>query len=167
MNYNYLIIAFIFFLFFLYIKITSNVFIELFSIKKYNDIMLNNDKKKLYKILISEEIPLETEDCNDKCDQSNCIKMKILKNNLEKCLKCNRQKKKCFKKSIIGGNCDDCMDEEQKINCYDLKNFGCKDPKDINSNIGVKPYFIQIPDNSINSPYNKKCSFCWDIFDLN
>lgn len=47
MNYNLLIIFIIIGLLFLYIKITSNVFIqlELFDINTYKKIMLNNDEK--------------------------------------------------------------------------------------------------------------------------
>ena len=136
------------------------------DIKKYKQIMLNNDKKKLYKIGLNNNINILEEDCFEKCDQSNCIKLNNQKKLLKECLKCNIQKNKCYNKSIIGGNCDDCDIEniEDKIDCYDVNNFGCPNPKNLNYNNGVDPYYIQINDNNINSPYNKKCVFCWNIF---
>jgi hypothetical protein len=137
------------------------------EIKKYKTIMLDNNKKKLYKIGLNDSITVTDEDCYDKCDQSNCIKMSDKKKLLNECLKCNIQKNKCYNKSIIGGNCDDCNIEniEDKLDCYDVKNFGCPNPKNLNYSVGVDPYYIQIKDNNINSPYNKKCVFCWNILD--
>ena len=32
-------------------------------------------------------------------------------------------------------------------------------------NKGVSPYYVEVPDDNINSPYNKKCAFCWNILD--
>jgi hypothetical protein len=142
---------------FLYIKVTSNVFIELFYIP-------NN--KKLYKLKLSDDTKIQTEDCDDKCDQANCIKLKDKLRVLNECVKCNKQKNKCFTKSIIGGNCDDCInDEESKLDCYNVNNFGCSNNNNLQINKGVSPYYIQVPDNNINSPYNKKCAFCWNILD--
>lgn len=157
MNIIFIFIFFIFLFIFLYIKITSNVFIELFYIP-------NN--KKLYKLKLSDDTKIQTEDCDDKCDQANCIKLKDKLRVLNECVKCNKQKNKCFTKSIIGGNCDDCInDEESKLDCYDVNNFGCSNNNNLQINKGVSPYYIQVPDNNINSPYNKKCAFCWNILD--
>jgi len=138
-----------------------------FDIKQYKQTILNNNKKKLYKIGLNDNINILEEDCFEKCDQSNCIKLNNQKKILKECLKCNIQKNKCYNKSIIGGNCNDCDIEniEDKIDCYDVNNFGCPNPKNLNYNTGVNPYYIQINDNNINSPYDKKCVFCWNIFD--
>ena len=67
--------------------------------------------------------------------------------------------------SIIGGNCDDCKEDEDKIDCLNTGNFGCINPKDLQSYDGVFPYYIELPDNNPNSPFNKKCIFCWNILD--
>jgi hypothetical protein len=137
------------------------------NINKYKNIMFNNDKKNLYKIGLNDNIKILKDDCFDKCDKSNCIKMFDKKKILDKCLKCNIQKNKCFNKSIIGGNCDDCDIEkiEDKLDCYDINNFGCPNPNNINFSNGIDPYYIELNDNNINSPYNKKCVFCWNILD--
>ena len=157
MNIIFIIIFFIFLFIFLYIKITSNVFIELFDI---------SDNRQLYKLKIREDTLIQTEDCDDKCDKSNCIKLKDKLKVLNNCVKCNKQRNKCFNKSIIGGNCDDCIgDEENKIDCYDIRNFGCNDNNNLQINKGVSPYYIQVPDNSVNSSYDMKCAFCWNILD--
>ena len=135
------------------------------NIKKYKEIMFNNNEKKLYKIGLNENIDIREEDCFDKCDHSNCLKMMNQKKILNQCLECNKQKNKCFNKSIIGGNCDDCSIEnnEDKLDCYDVNNFGCPNPENINFSVGINPYYVQVNDNNLNSPYDKKCIFCWNI----
>lgn len=133
--------------------------------EEYKKRMESNDKKNLYRIGLSNGIPIETENCYDTCNKTDCIKMDDKATTLKKCLECNRQKNKCFKPDILGGSCNDCAPNTKKINCYELQYFGCTDPKNFDSTRGVAPYFIKIPDNSITSPYNKKCVFCWDILD--
>jgi hypothetical protein len=137
------------------------------DIQEYKKTMINNDKKKLYKIGLNDNINILEEDCFSKCDKSNCIKFYEKKKILNECLKCNIQKNKCYNRSIIGGNCDDCQIDniEDKIDCYDVHNFGCPNPKNINYNIGVEPYYFELNDNNINSTFNKKCVFCWKILD--
>jgi len=126
--------------------------------------MINNNNEKLFKISLN-NIPILEEDCFSKCDKANCIKLDQLKKNLDKCLKCNNTKNKCFAKSVIGGLCNDCSieDPKDKLSCYDIENYGCLNPNNLDTEIGVSPYYIQIPDDNINSPYNKKCVFCWNI----
>ena len=158
----YIIIFLIIFLILIIINYNIEKF-ENISINQYKDIIINNDEKKIFKIGLSKDIKLETENCYENCDEQNCIKLDEKKKILEKCLKCNSQKNKCFKKSIIGGNCEDCLMNEDKINCYNTNNFGCSNNNDINDNNGINPYYFQINDNNINSPYNKKCVFCWNI----
>lgn len=155
----FLILFIIIFLFFIYKKK------EFFEINNYKQIMKNNNKEKLYKIKLNENIKLETEDCFEKCGKSECIKMNSMKKILEKCINCNSQKNKCFNKSIIGGVCDDCNNSEEKIDCFNIQNFGCTNPYNIDNNNGGFPYFVEIPDENINSPYNKKCVFCWNLLD--
>lgn len=167
MIYNLLIIFIIIGLLFLYIKITSNVFIqlELFDINTYKKIMLNNDQKKLFNIQLEEDITLYKEDCRSKCNYIDCFRFDQLQNSLKKCLECNSQNGRCFNNSIIGGNCDYCTSEDEKMNCYDINNFGCANPENLQSNDGIEPYYIEVPDNNINSPFDKKCVFCWNILD--
>jgi hypothetical protein len=139
---------------------------EYFDIPTYKNIMLNNNKKKLYKIGLDKDINIDDEDCYKKCDYENCTKLHDMRKELKKCVKCNSQKNKCFKKSIIGGLCNDCESEmDDKINCYNTTNFGCANPNNIQYNIGVDPYFVEINDDNVNSPYNKKCVFCWNLLD--
>jgi hypothetical protein len=137
---------------------------KIVSYPEYSKIMVENEKKKLFKIGLYDETPIYTDDCFSKCDQQKCQIMYEKKKNLDKCLKCNSEKK-CFRKSIIGGNCNDCLKDEKQIDCYNINNFGCTNPDDLNSLRGTDPYFIQIPDNNNNSPFDKKCVFCWNIFD--
>jgi hypothetical protein len=134
---------------------------------EYKNIMFKNDGKKLYKVELNDNINILEEDCYDKCDHTDCVKLYNKKKILKECLKCNIQKNKCYNKSIIGGNCDDCDIEniEDKLDCYDISNFGCPNPKNISYNKGIDPYYIEVNDNNINSPYSKKCIFCWSILD--
>ena len=164
--FSYLVMIFIILgLFFLYIKITSNVFIEFFNINDYKKIMLNNDKKKLFNIMLKENVKLYEEDCKSKCNYIDCFRFERLQDSLKKCVKCNSQVGKCFNNSIIGGNCDDCAVDEEKMDCYNTNNFGCANPANLQSNTGITPYYIEVPDNNVNSPFNKKCVFCWNILD--
>ena len=126
--------------------------------------MVENNKEHLYKIKLGENIQVYEEDCFNKCNRTQCIEMYEKNRILNECIKCNQQENKCFKKSIIGGVCDSCNGEE-KINCYDIHYFGCNRPDNINDFQGVKPYYIEIPDNHLNSPYEKKCVFCWILLD--
>jgi hypothetical protein len=168
------IIFFIFLIFIIIFLFFKNKYLECFnnnnvknvSIDEYTKIMMDNNDQNIYRIGLSDNLPINSEDCFEKCDKENCIKMIEMNRILEKCVKCNSEKNKCFKKSIIGGVCNDCNETtDEKINCYDVKNFGCPNPKDINYDIGVKPYYTQINDDNINSPYDKKCVFCWNILD--
>lgn len=138
---------------------------EYFNLYEYQNIMVANNEKKLYKIGFNNNIKIYEEDCFDKCDLENCIKLNDRTTLLDKCLKCNAEENKCFTKSILGGNCDDCKNikEEDKLDCHDINNFGCPNPKNIDLNKGIKPYYIQINDSNVNSPYDKKCVFCWNI----
>ena len=144
----------------------NNYHIESFDIAKYKEIMMNNNKKNLYKISLNQNTPINMEDCFKKCNNTDCIQMDNKAKVLDKCLKCNATKNKCFRKSIIGGNCDDCDESiEDKSDCYNIYNFGCVPPNNLDAVNGVKPYYIQVPDTNPSSPFNKKCVFCWNILD--
>jgi hypothetical protein len=167
-NIFFIIIFILIFIYIYYEKKNENFYS--FDTQNYKNIMLNNDKKKLYKIGIAKDIKIYREDCFDKCDSKSCIKLDQQQKMLDKCLKCNMQKNKCFNKSIIGGLCDDCNIEniEDKSNCYEIGNFGCVNPNNLNNtltNIGIDPYYIEVPDNNPNSSFDKKCVFCWNILD--
>ncbi len=140
------------------------------DIKTYNKIMLDNNKKHLYNIALNKNIKINREDCTKQCNEQQCLILEERIKRYDECTKCNSQYKKCYNKSIIGGNCNDCeiTDIKDKMNCGEIDNFGCPHPQNLNNitiDNGVKPYYIQIPDNNVNSPFNKKCVFCWNILD--
>ena len=134
------------------------------SLKDYQNLMLNNNEKRIYKLHIKES-EVRDEQCFQKCNEQDCIKMESMKKNLKNCMECY-QKGKCFKKSVIGGNCDDCMGDEKPIDCLDTKNFGCTNYSNFNSFKGSPPYFFELQDYSVTSPFDQKCVFCWQIPDL-
>ena len=140
---------------------------NLYTPSEYKLKMLNNNKAELFKLKLEKTTPIYTEDCYQKCDAKECMKLDQKKKLLNKCLQCNSQKNKCYDKSIIGGICNDCKTEDikDKIDCYNINNFGCSPNNNLESNKGIPPYYIQIPDDNINTPYDKKCVFCWNILD--
>lgn len=109
-------------------------------------------------------IETDTDTCDIKCGADDCIKMKEMKKNLTKCIECH-QKGKCFHPSIIGGNCDDCLQGETPIDCSDTAHYGCAPPHNIQSKDGSLPYFISVPSSELNSPFDQKCIFCWQFSD--
>lgn len=143
---------------------------QIVDVDTYKKLMLNNDKKHLYKVGLSKEMTIYTDDCNEKCDATKCTMLNERTKSLNKCIECNSQKYKCYRnniESITGGSCEDCSIEniKDKLNCFSTTNYGCPPPNDLNSVNGVRPYYIQVPDNSPVSPYNEKCVFCNNIFD--
>jgi hypothetical protein len=134
------------------------------SLDKYQDILLKDkDHKNIYKPSIPLK-ELKYEDCERQCDGRDCIKMRERKKTLDKCIKC-KEEGKCFKKSVIGGNCDDCRKGETPIDCLRTDNFGCTNPANFNNFDGSYPYYFELPDYSISSPLDQKCVFCWQIED--
>jgi hypothetical protein len=134
------------------------------SLKIYQDIISSDkDHKNIYK----PHIPLKEikyEDCERQCNAKDCIIMREMKKTLDKCFKCKAEGK-CFKKTIIGGNCDDCMKGETPIDCLRTDNFGCTNPANFNSFNGSYPYYFELQDFSVTSPLDQKCVFCWQIED--
>ena len=161
-----IIILVIFILIILYI-INKNIINEFFiDNSKYDKLLLNDNHDKLYKFKLN-NFKIYEEDCFDKCNYRECVKLYEKNKILNECLKCNKTKNKCFKKDILGGSCDDCniQEYENKLDCYDIQNYGCTDPDNLDLNKGVSPYYIEVADTNLNSPYNKKCVFCWNILD--
>ena len=102
----FLIIILLFLLFFYYNnylkKNINKINIEKFDISEYKKIMLDNHKKNIYKISLNKNISLNKEDCFQKCNSTDCIKMDNMQKVLDKCVKCNSQENKCFNRTIIG-----------------------------------------------------------------
>jgi hypothetical protein len=165
------IIFIIVILFFIIVYITTEFNKEYFdneikeyTLNDYKNLMLNNDKKKLFKKALNKNLKRRRKDCLSTCDDRECIKLEEMHKLLKKCIKCNKNKKKTFKKSIIGGTCDDYDGkQDEKLDCYDIMNFGCINPDDIDSKKGVFPYYVLLNDNNINSSFDKKCAFCWQL----
>ena len=134
------------------------------SLIEYQNLMLNNNNSKIYKPKI-ELKNLKYEDCERQCGGSDCIKMREKKKILDKCFKCQNEDGKCFNKSIIGGTCDDCGKDSQKIDCLRTDNFGCTNPANFNNFNGSYPYYFELEDYNVNSPFDQKCVFCWQIQD--
>jgi len=176
MIYEIMIILMIILLILLYY---SNYFFEYYSnkndnntvnIDKYKYIMLNNNKKNLYKVGLSKNINIYHDDCNEKCDATKCTALNERNKSLNKCIECNSKKYKCYKNdigSITGGSCEDCNIEniEDKINCFSTENYGCPSPNNLNDINGIRPYYIQLSDNSPVSQYDQKCVFCNNVLD--
>lgn len=128
----------------------------------YNN-LVNRLKKNIltkYKIRKNE---IKYEDCFEKCDTQKCMQMIEQTKQYEKCFKCHKNKNKCYRKSIIGGNCDDCLEGEKQIKCNDIKNFGCLNYNNLYDTNGVKPYYVEAKYENPNSPYNSQCIFCFDL----
>ncbi len=154
---------------FLFVYLRKNSFenfidkINLSELRKKLTDNLNKNTVTVMKVP-SELIEKDEDTCDIKCDAQSCIQMKEMRKNLEKCIECS-QKKKCFRKTIIGGNCDDCQPGETPLDCSDTRNFGCAPPHNIQSYEGSLPYFISVPSKDLNSPFDSKCIFCWQFSD--
>lgn len=129
-----------------------------------NKLISNLDRSKVTIMQLNNK-EIRREDCELQCDAQDCLKMKEMEKMLKKCTECHTNPNKCFRKSIIGGNCDDCEEGEKQMDCSDTRNFGCAPPHNIQSYDGSLPYFLQVPDYNLNSPYDKKCVFCWQLSD--
>lgn len=143
----------------------NNELKENFDLVQWKNKLINNLTNAVATKLKIPNESIKTEDCDSKCDASDCKIMRQMKKNLQECVKCHENPKKCFRRSIIGGNCDDCLKDEKQIDCSSTKEFGCTPPHNVFSYDGSLPYFIEIPDDNLNSPYDKKCVFCWQISD--
>lgn len=131
------------------------------NVQDYRNFIMENDNKTLIKPKLFKNA-IETEDCALKCNDQDCIKLNEMKRNFENCQKCTLEGK-CFHKTIIGGNCDDCQPDEKPMDCARTDNFGCTNPNNLNSFQGTAPYYIEIADYNVYSPFDQKCVFCWQL----
>ncbi len=171
------IIIFIIFLIYFLIKKYNNIYERflyeeeeniksIYSPIEYKDLLLNNlEKGRLTKLKIR-NVDIQRDDCDEKCGEKDCKIMYEQKRNLEECNKCHINPKKCYKKSISGGNCEDCLDSEVQMKCNDVSNFGAPNPYDLFSKNGVEPYFVIKTYFSKNNDISQDCRFSNDLTDL-
>ena len=50
-----------------------------------------------------------------------------------------------------------------EFTCNDKNNIGCTNPDDLFGSEGVEPYYIEVASDISNSPFDKKCVFCWQL----
>ncbi len=105
-------------------------------------------------------------DCDEKCGSKECQIMYEMKRNLEACQKCHQNPRKCYRKSITGGNCEDCLDGEKQVQCNDVSQFGCVNPANLSSKNGVDPYYVIKTTFTQGQNINQECIFCNDLNDL-
>ena len=160
---NYLFIYFIFllilFLFYFYdLESFKN-----FSKKNANLLFLKNNNKHIYNVNILKK-KSDINDCFKKCNFNDCIKLKKMKENYNKCFKCQNNDNKCFNNLNTGGICESCGDNLKKFDCNDLNYYACPDLHNVFSKNSSEPYYLEINnDNNITSPYKQACLFCWNL----
>ena len=133
---------------------------------QYSNLLYKNlESGKLTKLEIQEK-DVRREDCDEKCGAKECQIMYEQKRNLDACNICHKNPRKCYRKSITGGNCEDCLEGEVQIKCNDVSNFGCVNPSNIYSKIGVDPYYVIKTTFTQGSNMNQECRFCNDFTDL-
>ncbi len=166
----------IFLLFMIYVFINKKLYKETFindeenkeisnPIQYKNLLIKNLERGVLTKIQIKPS-DVQREDCPEKCGEKDCKIMFEQKRNLDACNMCHKNPKKCYKKSITGGNCEDCLDGEVQMKCNDVSNFGAPNPSDLFSKNGVDPYFVIKTTFSPNSDMSQECRFSYDLNDL-
>ncbi len=128
--------------------------------------LLNNLKKGVLTKIKIQEKDVRREDCAEKCGEKECKIMEERQRNLDACNKCHSNPKKCYKKSISGGNCEYCLDGEKQIQCNNVSNFGCFNPNNLDNIEGVDPYFVIKTNYSKNNDISQECRFCYDFTDL-
>ncbi len=125
---------------------------------QYKDLLLRNlERGKLTKLQIRDRDVRRT-DCDEKCGEKECKIMYEQERNLKACQKCHKDPKKCYRKSISGGNCEDCLEGEAQMDCMSTAHFGCVNPHNLASKYGVNPYYVIKRD--------QECVFCNDFTDL-
>lgn len=129
----------------------------------FNKFMLKN-KNNIQKVRIIKNKE-DINNCFKKCNFSDCVKLKFLKSNYEKCISCQKNNSnKCFNNLNSGGVCDNCGTNLKKFNCNDLNYYSCPNANDVYNKNGVKPYYFEIIDEkNISTPYKQSCLFCWNL----
>ncbi len=133
---------------------------------QYKDLLLKNLERGILTKMKIKPTDVQREDCAEKCGEKDCKIMYEQKRNLDACNMCHKNKNKCYKKSISGGNCEDCLDDEVQMKCNDVSNFGALNPNDLFSKNGVDPYFVIKTTFSPNSDMSQECRFSYDLHDL-
>jgi hypothetical protein len=133
---------------------------------QYKNLLIKNIENGVLTKMKIKSSDVQREDCPEKCGEKDCQIMFEQKRNLDDCNKCHKNSKKCYKKSITGGNCEDCLDREEQMKCNDVSNFGSLNPNDLFSKNGVDPYFVIKTSFSSNNDMSQECRFSYDLNDL-
>ena len=130
----------------------------------FNSYLLDNYKSnKIFNVKVIKN-KQDLNECFKKCDFENCIKLKLMKENYDKCISCQKNDSKCYNKLLYEGRCDPCGKNLEKTNCSDINNFACPNLKDIYNINGIEPYYLQVNNKeNITSPYKQSCLFCWNL----
>jgi len=135
---------------------------QVLSQKKFDKFILNKSSNHSYKIGLK-DVKIQRENCFQKCNAKDLKKLYMRTANYKRCTECQKNKKKCFNKLDTLGSCDSCGENLKKMNCNHKNNIGCTNPEDIYGLEGVEPYYIEVASNNSNSPFDKKCIFCWEL----
>ena len=134
---------------------------KILSQKKFDSFILKNSEKKAFNIGLK-DIRIQRDECFKKCDAENCMKLYMKRLNYNKCKEC-QNKGMCYNNLYTMGACDYCGKNLKKLNCNHKNNIGCTDPNNIFNLEGIEPYYIEVPSNNSNSPFDSKCVFCWQL----
>lgn len=133
---------------------------------QYKNLLIKNLEDGILTKIKIKSNDVQRDDCPEKCGEKDCKIMFEQKRNLDDCNRCHKNSKKCYKKSITGGNCEDCLEGDIQIKCNDVSNFGAPNPNDLFSKNGVDPYFVIKTTFSPNSDMSQECIFSYDLHDL-
>jgi hypothetical protein len=133
---------------------------------QYWELLYQNIQRGILTKLQIQPKDVRRKDCDEKCGSKECKIMYEQQRNLDACRKCHTNPRKCYRKSITGGNCEDCLEGEKQIQCNDVSQFGCVNPANLSSKRGVDPYYV-IKTTFLQSPHiDQQCFFCNDFTDL-
>lgn len=118
---------------------------------------------KIYKAKLNGVIRILQKGCYDRCSKKECEKLYSYIQSAEDCLKCQKNKNNCYHKELVTGYCSPCEKNEKQNSCMLVNKFGCPNPNDLNNMNGIMPYYYEVKSNSVNSPYNTECKFCWNL----
>ena len=124
-------------------------------------IIFYENKEGFTIMALNKKYNIRREDCLKYCDEAECLKMFDMKKKLNECKKCN-DKGLCYKKNILDGVCEACVDGIDYGNCNLISNYGCTNPDNILDFNGVEPYYLIVDDDN-NYSYKNTCKFCWNI----
>ena len=155
----------IFFIILLFILYYSYYSLEKFKNTNLNEMrqLFLNNQNKIFKINLNKKKE-NLDECFKKCNFNDCLKLKMMTENYNKCLSCQKNNNKCFNNLIKGGICDDCGDSLNKFDCENIKYYACPNLKDVYNKKGIKPYYIQYNnEKSFKTPFKQSCLFCWNL----